>query len=491
MELVDVLDDLSFRSSRATQLAALEHIQSLLAVVCVRPHDPLQRPRFLQQQNDFETNIVSRIISSGILSASTVSRIVDETRAKASTSSPVADITALALSALQGMALIHARSKTYLGRRLGIQTLLDLLTALRHASVNPDDPDTTVTSGIDSSDSKLAVLLSPLACSVIDTLLCLLVDSPLALRVFEECNGLEVIVRTLKKVIGQSVRMKCLEFLYFYLQDEDVLAVTGGPAINLPAGLAKLGSSLAQPTPKPARTSKPSASKPQVSSPTSGHALQTPRRPKTKPAPTTETRPRRLPLERTASGDSTHSALSTRSDATDALEPSRINGRDSEMRSVSRSSTYSAASTASHMTDSSRTKSREPEREPKRLFPRLSVMPSYRIRHPPFLPPPPTRLSTTTHIHQTNTSASVLTRLAGLDHQHPTVQSRNVLFLFPSRRIKQGGSICKRRRNLDEGLERKRRVSRFGCRRLRVPRREVIELLGRTHCYPTAGSSLC
>ncbi|CAE6482094.1 unnamed protein product, partial [Rhizoctonia solani] len=235
---------------------------------------------------------------------------------------------------------------------------------------------TTVTSGIDSSDSKLAVLLSPLACSVIDTLLCLLVDSPLALRVFEECNGLEVIVRTLKKVIGQSVRMKCLEFLYFYLQDEDVLAVTGGPAINLPAGLAKLGSSLAQPTPKPARTSKPSASKPQVSSPTSSHALQTPRRPKTKPAPTTETRPRRLPLERTASGDSTHSALSTRSDATDALEPSRINGRDSEMRSVSRSSTYSAASTASHMTDSSRTKSREPEREPKRLFPRLSVMPS-------------------------------------------------------------------------------------------------------------------
>ncbi|KAG8715755.1 hypothetical protein FRC11_000384 [Ceratobasidium sp. 423] len=375
MELVDVLDDLSFRSSRAAQLAALEHIHSLLADVCVRPHDPHQRPRFLQQQNDFETN------------TSSVTRIVDEIRAKASTSSTTADVTSLALSALQGMALTHARSKTYLGRRLGIQTLLDLLTALRHASVNPDDPDTTVMSGMDSPDSKLAVLLSPLACSVIDTLLCLLVDSPSALRIFEECNGLEVVVRTLKKVIGQNVRMKCLEFLYFYLQDEDVLAVTGESAANLPVGLSKPESSppIAQPTLKPTRTSsKPSAAKTQgQSSLASSQALQTPRRPKTKQAPATETRPRtHVPMERTVSGDSTISVLSSRSDATDAStdpEFMRMNGRDPEMRSVSRSSTCSMASTASNVTDASlksRTKSREVEHEPKRPFPRLSVMPS-------------------------------------------------------------------------------------------------------------------
>ncbi|KAJ1308842.1 hypothetical protein OPQ81_004530 [Rhizoctonia solani] len=384
MELVDVLDDLSYRSSRAAQLVALEHIHSLLADVCVRPHDPHRLPHFLKQQNDFETNIVSRILNSGILSASTVSRTVDEIRAKTSTSSTVVDITSLALSALQGMALIHARSKTYLGRRLGIQTLLELLTALRHASVNPDDPDTTVTSGIDSSDSKLPALLSPLACSVIDTLLCLLVDSPSALRVFEECNGLEVIVRTLKKVIGQNVRMKCLEFLYFYLQDEDVYAVTGIPAANLPTGLSKpdLFPPVAQPTPKPTRTSKPSASKTRSHpSPTSSHALQTPRRPKTKQVPPTETRTR-TPMERTVSGDSTLSALSSRSDATDTStgpEFTRMNGRDPEMRSVSRSSTCSAASTTSNVTDSSvksAAKHREAEREPKRPFPRLSIVPS-------------------------------------------------------------------------------------------------------------------
>ncbi|CAE7106975.1 unnamed protein product [Rhizoctonia solani] len=357
-------------SSRAAQLAALEHIHSLLADVCVRVDDPLRRPRFLQQQNDFETNIVSRILSSGILSASTISRAVDEIRAKASTSSTVIDTISLALSALQGMALIHARSKTYLGRRIGIQ-------ASRHASVNPDDPDILITSSMDPSDSKLDVLLSPLACSVIDTLLCLLVDSPLALRVFEECNGLEVVVRTLKKVVRQNVRMKCLEFLYFYLQDEDVLAVTGTP---LPIGLPKPDSSPAvQPTPKPSRTSKPSASTQDQFSPSSSHALQTPRRPKSKQT-ATETRPRtRTPMERTVSGDSTHSALSSISDATDASEFARTNGRDSEMRSVSRSSTCSVASTASTMTDSSvksRTKSREVDRGSKRPFPRLSVVPS-------------------------------------------------------------------------------------------------------------------
>ncbi|KAH7343596.1 cell division control protein 14, SIN component-domain-containing protein [Rhizoctonia solani] len=386
MELVDVLDDLSYRSSRAAQLAALEHIHSLLADVCVRSHDSHQRPRFFQQQNDFETNIVSRILTSGILSASTISRIVDEIRAKASSSSTTADITSLALSALQGMALIHARSKTHLGRRLGIQTLLDLLTALRHASVNPDDPDTTLTSGVDSSDSRLAMLLSPLSCSVVDTLLCLLVDSPLALRVFEECNGLEVIVRSLKKISGQNVRMKCLEFLYFYLQDEDVLAVTGTPAINLPVGLSKpdLSRLTAQPTPKPTRAFKSSASKTRdQTSPTSNHALQTPRRPKTKQTSTNETRTRtRPPMERTVSGDSTFSVSSSRSDATDTStgpKTTRISGRDPEMRSVSRSSTCSAASTTSNVTDSSMKSGAKPwemEREPKRPFPRLSVMPS-------------------------------------------------------------------------------------------------------------------
>ncbi|KAG9123922.1 hypothetical protein FRC07_013496 [Ceratobasidium sp. 392] len=272
--LANVLDDLSFRSSKATQLAALQHIHAILADVCVeqstepRPWSN-QLPLFLSLQNDFETNIASRILSSGIVSASVALRAVDEIRVKGSSDRPASsttvDVTSLALSALQGMALIHPRSKAYMGRKLSIQTLLDLLTALRHASTNPDDPDATVLSGVNTTDTTLAVSLSPLACSVIDTLLCLLVDSPSALRVFEECNGLDAIVRTLKKVTGQQVRMKCLEFLYFYLQDEEVLAITGTPIVNLASTSSK--------------SSTPVSASKSTSTPVKPRVPQTPRRP--------------------------------------------------------------------------------------------------------------------------------------------------------------------------------------------------------------------
>lgn len=72
--------------------------------------------------------VASRVLSSGIVSASAVLRAVDEIRAndprarrEGGPISVVADVTALALSVLQGMALIHPRSKAFLGRKLGIQ----------------------------------------------------------------------------------------------------------------------------------------------------------------------------------------------------------------------------------------------------------------------------------------------------------------------------------------------------------------------------------
>ncbi|KAG9085763.1 hypothetical protein FS749_004112, partial [Ceratobasidium sp. UAMH 11750] len=59
--LANVLDDLSFRSNKSTQLAALQHIHSVLADICVgqsvKPGPwSDQLPLFLSLQNDFETN---------------------------------------------------------------------------------------------------------------------------------------------------------------------------------------------------------------------------------------------------------------------------------------------------------------------------------------------------------------------------------------------------------------------------------------------------
>lgn len=48
---------------------------------------------------------------------------------------------------------------------------------------------------------------SSLASVTLDTLLCVLVDMPDATRTFEECNGIELIVKTLKRAsIPRDVR---------------------------------------------------------------------------------------------------------------------------------------------------------------------------------------------------------------------------------------------------------------------------------------------
>lgn len=46
-----------------------------------------------------------------------------------------------------------------------------------------------------------------LASAVLDTLLCILVDAPPALRAFEQCNGIEGVVKTLKRTgVARDVR---------------------------------------------------------------------------------------------------------------------------------------------------------------------------------------------------------------------------------------------------------------------------------------------
>ena len=76
------------------------------------------------------------------------------------------------------------------------QVLLDLLLASRYLSsmppVMPAGPTT-------SSSNRQGNILSPLSSIVLDTLLCVLVDSPPALRAFEESNGVQAVVKILKR----------------------------------------------------------------------------------------------------------------------------------------------------------------------------------------------------------------------------------------------------------------------------------------------------
>ncbi|KAG8936169.1 hypothetical protein FRC02_004197 [Tulasnella sp. 418] len=227
--VVDALDDLcSSRSSLARRSRALNALERLLAELCTSQ----ERQRlmlFLELQNGFECNVASRLLASLAMCLPAMQELISSTsQQEESSSDPTSLITHAqqSLSILQGIALIHPASKEFLGRKFSIHLLLDLLAIARHA---PSTESLSASSSSISSSSSLTAGASSLASSVLDTLLCILVDSPAALRVFEESNGVENVVKTLKRAgLARDIRMKCLEFLYFYLLPED-----GSPPPNL------------------------------------------------------------------------------------------------------------------------------------------------------------------------------------------------------------------------------------------------------------------
>jgi hypothetical protein len=106
-----------------------------------------------------------------------------------------------ALSIVQGVALKHAPSKRQLGRQYSLEILLDLMLASRHLAAMPN-PQTRKEKGM----PEIPVLLTS---AVIDTLLCILVDSPPALRLFEEVNGVQAVVKLLKRA-GMPREVRCV-----------------------------------------------------------------------------------------------------------------------------------------------------------------------------------------------------------------------------------------------------------------------------------------
>ncbi|KAG6900430.1 hypothetical protein C0993_010818 [Termitomyces sp. T159_Od127] len=93
--------------------------------------------------------------------------------------------------------------------------------SLNHSSTSRHLPASTLSS-TDTPSRTAASVTPPLSSVVIDTLLCILVDAPLALRAFEDATGTQAVVKILKRAgTPREVRMKCLEFLYFYLLDEN------------------------------------------------------------------------------------------------------------------------------------------------------------------------------------------------------------------------------------------------------------------------------
>lgn len=80
-----------------------------------------------------------------------------------------------------------------------IQVLLDLLVISRHLPSPPHDSKQSTASDGTRTPSEGVAPPSPLSNAVLDTLLCILVDSSPSLRVFEDCNGVQTVVKMLKR----------------------------------------------------------------------------------------------------------------------------------------------------------------------------------------------------------------------------------------------------------------------------------------------------
>ncbi|KAK1226678.1 hypothetical protein PQX77_010321 [Marasmius sp. AFHP31] len=144
----------------------------------------------------------------------------------------------LSASLVQALVLNHQASKEWIGKKSGLEVIVDLLLVSRYLSPSSQESSSPSTSSRPETTSS-----NTLTGLVLDTLLCILVPSPSldgqqledaegvdALRNFEEVQGLQAVVKILKrKGSGRGVRMKCLEFLYFYLLDETSPKVTGLP----------------------------------------------------------------------------------------------------------------------------------------------------------------------------------------------------------------------------------------------------------------------
>ncbi|KAI9513359.1 CDC14-domain-containing protein [Russula earlei] len=218
----------SARSSTTARSRALENLQHLIVQIFGTPGGSPALPEFLSLQNTFECNVASRILSwisvaslrLDVLLQRGISDINLLGQNQAQCSVLNSQLTQ-ALSVIQGVALTHHPTKAFLGRKYSLEVLLDLFIISRQlaspslGSKQPTPSDDALTC------TEEAVSPSALPNAVLDTLLCILVDSSRSLRVFEDCDGVQTIVKLLKRArTPRDVRMKCLEFLYFYLMDE-------------------------------------------------------------------------------------------------------------------------------------------------------------------------------------------------------------------------------------------------------------------------------
>jgi len=123
-----------------------------------------------------------------------------------------------ALDLIQGTLLLHPPSRSLFSRELYMNHLLDLLEPINCPAIQS---------------------------ATIITLVCALIDTPLNTRTFENLDGLLTITSLFKsRETSREVKLKLVEFLYFYLMPETPSIPAANSTVSVPALLQRSPSKL-------------------------------------------------------------------------------------------------------------------------------------------------------------------------------------------------------------------------------------------------------
>ncbi|KAI9055780.1 hypothetical protein LZ554_000721 [Drepanopeziza brunnea f. sp. 'monogermtubi'] len=123
------------------------------------------------------------------------------------------------LDLIQGTLMLHPPSRSLFSRELYMNHLLDLLEPINCPAIQS---------------------------ATIITLACALIETPLNTRTFEELDGLLTITSLFKsRETTREVKLKLVEFLYFYLMPETPSIPSANSTVSVPAMLQRSPSKLA------------------------------------------------------------------------------------------------------------------------------------------------------------------------------------------------------------------------------------------------------
>ncbi|RXK34651.1 hypothetical protein M231_08095 [Tremella mesenterica] len=189
----------SLRSSERRRLSALKHLEKTLVASCA---DEGKRPSL---EDLVGAHIHDPLLALMSRHAEALAIRANSTHSSLSPGDELAALLVPELSIivviLQGLCLLSRKAKLAVAESWVLEITIDLSLLLR-AQIPKDNE-------------------RPIVYNILELLCCVLVDSPTNAREFERLSGLEAVVRVLKGTgVAKDVRMKCIEFLYFYLLPE-------------------------------------------------------------------------------------------------------------------------------------------------------------------------------------------------------------------------------------------------------------------------------